>query len=104
VVSSGESSPADLGSSNRASLSGRAEGHFLAQPGTARYARPGYQTTKFVKISVEMGIAELNRATKHALKLKTQPSLLYPPIKDDIFGPWHPLMNIFSLINILLEQ
>jgi hypothetical protein len=64
---SGESSPADLRSSNRASLSGRAEGYFSAQPGSARSVEPGYQTTKFAKISAEMGSAELTWATKHAL-------------------------------------
>jgi hypothetical protein len=71
VGCSGESSPADLRSSNRASPSGRAEGYFSGELGSARSAGPGYQTAKYVKIWGEMGIAELTRATKHALTLIT---------------------------------
>jgi hypothetical protein len=68
---SGELSPADLRSSNRASLSGRAEGAFPAKLGSARVRKPGYQTAKIVKFSVEMGNARLARATKHTLNLRT---------------------------------
>jgi hypothetical protein len=39
----------------------------LGELGSARSAGPGYQTAKYVKISGEMEIAELTRATKHAL-------------------------------------
>jgi hypothetical protein len=64
---SDELSPADLRSSNRASLSGRAEGAFSVELGSARVRKPGYQTAKIVKFSVEMGNAGLARATKHTL-------------------------------------
>jgi hypothetical protein len=64
---SGELSPADLRSSNRASLPGRAEGAFSAELGSARVRKPGYQTAKIVKFSVGMGNAGLARATKHTL-------------------------------------
>jgi hypothetical protein len=41
IVSRASPGPAELGSSNRASLSGRAEGRFSGELGTARSAEPG---------------------------------------------------------------
>jgi hypothetical protein len=71
----GELSLANLRSSNRASLSGRAEGAFPAELGSARVRKSGYQTAKIVKFSVvEMGNARLVRATKHTLR-----NLNWPP-------------------------
>jgi hypothetical protein len=61
----GELSPAYLRSSIRASLSGRAEGYYSAELGTAHISEPVYQTSKCLEFSAEMGIVEMNRATKH---------------------------------------
>jgi hypothetical protein len=67
---SGELSPAHMRSSIRASLSGRAEGHYSVELGTAHISEPAYQTSKCLEFSAEMGIAEMSQATKHTLSMQ----------------------------------
>jgi hypothetical protein len=62
-----KSGPADLRSSNRAPQSGRTERHYSVEVGTARSLGPGYQTAKYLEISVRIEIVRLDRATKHTL-------------------------------------
>jgi hypothetical protein len=61
----GELSPAQLRSSIRASLPGRAQGQFSGELGTAHVSEPAYQTCELPEISVGQGIAGLSRPTKH---------------------------------------
>jgi hypothetical protein len=63
----GELSPAQLRSSIRASLPGRAQGQFSGELGTAHVSEPAYQTCELLEISVGQGIVGLSRPTKHTL-------------------------------------
>jgi hypothetical protein len=60
----GKFSPSNERSSIWASLSGSAETPFLCDSGSAGLGKPGYQTTNFSNISVEMRFGGLNWATK----------------------------------------
>jgi hypothetical protein len=66
---SGEFSHAYLQSSIRASLPGRAEGHFLGELGSAHVSKPTYHTPECLELSANMVIAGISRATKHALRV-----------------------------------
>jgi hypothetical protein len=85
---SGEFSPTHLRSSIRASLPGRAEGHFSAELGTSRVSEPAYQTPKYLEFSAEMRIAEMSRATKHVLTFLPQLlTILHEPLGSRIPSP-----------------
>jgi hypothetical protein len=63
-----------VGPTYQASLPGRAERPFSVQLGSARIRKPGYQTSKFLKISVGKKNGGLNQATKHTLRKPRKPT------------------------------